>query len=80
MLGPEGAVTRYLISTHEQVIDVLTEHEIKNVFKVSSLPRALVLRKDILTGEKFLNNFGNRTIYVGLFDTGSETYYEEFGL
>ena len=74
MLGPNNSITRYLISTNEHVLDILTEQELTNVFKVSSLPRALVLRKDILTNDKFISNFGNRTLYVGLFDTSNIAY------
>lgn len=49
VLGPDGAMQKYLIPKHESIIDFVTEQEIKNIFQISSLPRAIVLRDQILS-------------------------------
>jgi hypothetical protein len=44
VLGPDGFIMRYFISKHDMVIDDVTENDIRSVFAISSLPKALALR------------------------------------
>ena len=79
VVGPNNYTQRYLIPISDNVIHHLAEQEIKKVFLVSSLPRAIVLRKQIIDGDSFIAAFGNRTVYVALIDSGAEDYQAEFG-
>lgn len=45
VVGPHGFIMRYFISKHDMVIDDVTENDIRGVFGISSLPKALALRK-----------------------------------
>lgn len=48
VLRPNRSMQKYYIPKHEQVVDYVTEHEIKNIFQVSSLPHAIVLRESVM--------------------------------
>jgi hypothetical protein len=79
VVGPRDYIQRYLIPKHEMLIDMITEGEIRNVFQISSLPKALVLRDTVIESEQFLQNFGEHTIYVALIDSKNESFPAEFG-
>ena len=59
------------------VIDDVAENDIRGVFGISSLPKALALRKQIIDSPQFLSNFGDYRIYVAFID--SKTMPAEFG-
>ena len=49
------------------------------MFRVSLLPKAVVLRSGILDSADLLNTFGDYLLYVALIDTKSESWIPEFG-
>ena len=51
VMGPNSFIQRYLVPKHPQILDYVTEDELKNMFRVSTLPRALVLRSDIMNSQ-----------------------------
>ena len=57
----------------------MTELSIKNIFYVSSLPQAIVLRKDIFDNADFKKNYETRLLYVALIDSMADDYPAEFG-
>ena len=79
IIGPNDYIHRYLIPTTPEIINQITLLEIQRVFHISSLPRAISLRKDIIDDDKFIKPFGNRTVFVALIDSASETFQAEFG-
>lgn len=44
VIGPNSTFQRYFIPTNEAIMEEVTEDAIKNIFRVASLPRAIVLR------------------------------------
>jgi hypothetical protein len=48
VVGPDGFIMRYFISKHEMVIDEIAENDIRNVFAISPLPKAIALRDQII--------------------------------
>ena len=74
IVGPGGYVQRYLIPTTPEIVNQITQMELERVFHVSSLPRAISLRSSIIDDEKFVGPFGNRTVYVALIDSASDSY------
>lgn len=48
VVGPNGFIMRYFISKHDMVIDDVAENDIRGVFGISSLPKALALRNQII--------------------------------
>jgi hypothetical protein len=79
VIGPRGARHRYLVPKNGQIIEYITEEEIENIFRVASLPRAIVLRQETISGEQFTALFGDYTVYVALVDTSAISYTPEFG-
>ena len=77
VVGPNGFIMRYFISKHDMVIDDVAENDIRGVFGISSLPKALALRNQIMDSPQFLTNFGEHRIYVAFID--SKTMPAEFG-
>ena len=48
VVGPDGFIMRYFISKHEMVIDEIAENDIRSVFAISPLPKAIALRDQII--------------------------------
>ncbi|CDW91867.1 UNKNOWN [Stylonychia lemnae] len=77
-IQPDGYIQEFQVPVNKNY-EAITEIEIQNIFRINALPRAIVLRSQVINNPQFLNAYGYKTIFVGLIDSLSDDFPAEFG-